>query len=408
MSTGGYIILFGITVLEGLPILGTLVPGHISIILAGFMARIGTLDLLNVIIVASLGSILGDYIGYSFGRRYGLNFIHKVRKYFFVSELHIDKARAIIGKHTGKALVFGRFSPMTRALIPFLIGSSGIHQKKFWLFDIVGAIIWTTLSIMVGYVFGEGYRFASTYLGKYILIAVVVAILIIWGYRFVNRRFHVFAKYELIVLFLNLIALWGLAESIEDIWSLTPFMAGFDVWVNTLVNNHLMPALVFVSKIISYVGGTVSVTILSVLVCLYFLRKKSYKYFSLVFVSMAVTIFTTGMMKEIFMRVRPQNAIVDMMGDPSFPSAHASFIAVFVFVLLYIFAPKIRSLAKREWLIVIGVVVVAAVGLSRIFLSVHWFSDVLAGWSLGIFVTSSTILFIRYASMIFRKKNLIK
>jgi membrane protein DedA with SNARE-associated domain len=94
---------------------------------------------------------------------------------------------------------------MTRALIPFLIGSSGIHQKKFWLFDIVGAIVWTVLSVLLGYVFGEGYRFASTYLGKYLLIAVVVAILIVWGYRFVNRRFHVFAKYELIVLFLNLI-----------------------------------------------------------------------------------------------------------------------------------------------------------------------------------------------------------
>ena len=107
------------------------------------------------------------------------------------------------------------------------------------------------------------------------------------------------------------------------------------------------------------------------------------------------------------MRARPEDAL-QVLSDPSFPSGHATMAAAFFLVMLYMLVPKIHSWIKRELFIVLCVLSVIAIGLSRVVLSVHWSSDVIAGWSLGIFCTTASILLVRYVGGIVHKQIIQK
>ena len=85
---GGYPFLFFTVLLEGLPLIGTVVPGHITIIAGGFLARIGILNIWWVLGLAMTAAILGDFFGFSLGRKYGMPLIDRLRKYFFIKIPH--------------------------------------------------------------------------------------------------------------------------------------------------------------------------------------------------------------------------------------------------------------------------------------------------------------------------------
>lgn len=405
VSNGGYPILFIMSTLEGLPLVGMLVPGHLAVFVAGFFARIGTLDLWMVIAIAVTGAIVGDYIGFRIGRRYGMRFIERLRPYFFIKDSHIEKARSLLSRHTGKSMVIGRFSPVTRALMPFLVGASETPEKRFWLFNVIGAVSWSVSSILIGYAFGEGYKYASGLFGKAVVIAILAAFAIAWGYRFVNLRFHVFKKYELFVLGLNIVSLWVLVKTVQDAWSVHLKMLPFDLWVNTAMAG-LDPYgfLVSMASIVSNVGGTAVTGILGIGIGLYLAWKKKWRSSLVLISSMGVTGVLVGIMKEFFMRARPENALQVVVNDPSFPSGHSALAAAFFFAVAYLLAPRIRSWVKRESMIAACVLSAALVGISRTVLNVHWASDVMAGWALGVFVTSGSILFIRYIGALLVKK----
>ncbi len=117
-----------------------------------------------------------------------------------------------------------------------------------------------------------------------------------------------------------------------------------------------------------------------------------------------------GWMKEIFVRVRPHDIILLnfpvkvqflfdqawLAADPSFPSGHSVFAGAFFFLFAYSLAPYLRTWVKRELVFVFCTLGALAVGLSRIVLNVHWASDVLAGWALGVFCATSSVLLVRY------------
>lgn len=400
---GGYVFIFLFTVLEGIPLLGMLVPGHIAVILAGFFVKIGLLNGYWTLTLALSGAIIGDFFGFYIGRKFGMSFIDRFRPYFFIKDEYIEKARGILHKHTGKAMILGRFSPVTRAIMPFLVGTSGAHVHKFWLYNIIGAIAWVGSSMLLGYVFGSGYHIAAQFFGKFVLFAIVSAVIIIWGYRFINTRFHIFKKFELIVLGLNLISLYAFAKTVQDAWSAHSFMANFDVWVNAFVEMHVTPTLIWISNIISNIGSVTVLEIVGVVIGLLLLSKRRYRSSAIMISSVLLTGLATGMCKDIFMRARPDNQYVALLTDPSFPSGHSAVAAAFFVALLYVSLPKIHSWVKRELYIVLGVVSVMLVGLSRLVLGVHWFSDVLAGWALGICVATGVILLIRYIGVLVKK-----
>ncbi|MES3030836.1 MAG: bifunctional DedA family/phosphatase PAP2 family protein [Patescibacteria group bacterium] len=400
LEHGGYVVLLLVSILEGVPIIGPLVPGHTIVVLSGFLSRIGILDLYAVTFIVVFGAMLGDVIGYMLGKKYGFAFLSRYGKYFFIKESHIEKAKQIVQKHTGKAIIFGRFNPITRPLAPFAVGASGVHIKKFWIFDAIGVCLWATLSIAAGYIFGASYHIIAASLGKYIVIAIILTILILWGYYFINKRFHLFARYELIALIANLLGLYIFSKTLQDALSNDGFMIGLDLWMNTFFSSYTTACCTGVMHILTNVFSPEAFAIIGLLGTIFFFVRKQWRYGAITLLSFGGGVVINGLIKSLFMRARPLESFIVETGY-SFPSAHSTVIAIAAVLAIYFFARKIRSLVWRE-LYIVGVSALALlIAFSRVYLGVHWFSDVVAGIALGVFWSTLTILLVRYLGMIY-------
>ncbi|MBP6858216.1 MAG: bifunctional DedA family/phosphatase PAP2 family protein [Candidatus Pacebacteria bacterium] len=407
VSQGGYAFLFITTTLEGIPVFGALIPGHVAIVFSGFLVRIEVLNLWWVLGLAAVGAIIGDYIGFKIGRTYGLGFIDRVRPYFFITDAHIEKTSALLHKHTGKAMIIGRFNPVTRALMPFLVGASPAPVRKFWIFNIIGGISWTIISVFVGYMFGAGFHAAAGHIGKFAVLAIIAGFIIAWGYRFVNLRFHIFKKYELFVLILNIISLYVLAKTVQDAWAPTSAMATFDVTVNSFMYalSRTHEWLSTLALWVTTIGGATAMMVLGSITSIYLCIRRKWRSAIIMIMAVGSTAFFLGLIKEFFMRVRPDNALITLISDPSFPSAHAGLSAAFFTIVAYLAARHIHSWVYRELVIVGCALAAIAIGLTRVVLNVHWASDVIAGWALGVFLASASILLVRYVGVLVVRKG---
>ncbi|MFY1621060.1 phosphatase PAP2 family protein, partial [Micromonospora sp. WMMD736] len=112
---------------------------------------------------------------------------------------------------------------------------------------------------------------------------------------------------------------------------------------------------------------------------------------------LVVTIELSGPLTELAKyladRPRPATAFVDA-ASTAFPSGHALGVLVAVLALLTVAWPTLRR-PLRTWLVVLGAVVVIAIGVGRVVLNVHHPSDVLAGWALGYAYFAACVLLIR-------------
>ncbi len=88
--------------------------------------------------------------------------------------------------------------------------------------------------------------------------------------------------------------------------------------------------------------------------------------------------------KIIIQKERPENALIEASGF-SFPSGHALRALIFFGLLIYLFKDEIKSKVLKQLFIAVNVVLILLIGFSRIYLNVHWLSDVIAGYALGLF-----------------------
>ncbi len=73
----------------------------------------------------------------------------------FVKRRHIEATEAFFQRHGGKALVFARFLPVVRTFAPFVAGMGKMPPRRFWCFNLAGAIAWTATFVTAGYFFGS-------------------------------------------------------------------------------------------------------------------------------------------------------------------------------------------------------------------------------------------------------------
>lgn len=402
VEQGGYIVLLLISILEGLPIIGPLVPGHTVVIFSGFLAKIDVLNIFIVVPIVLFGATLGDFTGYLMGKRYGLSLFHKMGKFFFVKKEHIEKVQNLVKNHMGKSIILGRFNPLTRPLTPFIVGASDVPMGKFIFFDMVGVCIWGVGSIALGYIFGASYGIASAYAGKFVVMAFVISILIIWGYRFINKQFHIFAKYELIALIINILSLYVFFKTIQDTLSIKSFLTEIDVWMNLFFLSHAQNFLLSAMEIITNILSPISIVIVGFISIIYFIYKKNWQYSLITFLSISGGVAFGTTIKHLVLRVRPVDSFILETGY-SFPSGHATMATIAFALIIYFYAREIKSLIKREIFVCIMVLLILLASFTRIYLGVHWFSDVIAGISLGLFLTTLNILIVRYIILIVEK-----
>lgn len=394
IEQGGYWLLFVVSILEGVPLIGSLLPGHTLIAVAGFFAHLGILNVWYVTALAIGGAFMGDIFGYMLGKKYGYDSLVSLGRHFLLKKEHIDRARSLVAKHTGKSILIGRFNPFTRSLMPFIMGSSGVHMRSFWVYDAIGCILWVVSTVIIGYVFGASYVIVAKTFGKIVLFGIILICLLIWGYHFVNTRAHIFRRYELGTLIVILFSVYGFFLTLQDVVTAHSFFANLDVWVN-LYMDHYAVVLSPVFRVVSVILSPFFFSCCAIVYALYLLVQRLWSKAFLVVTSMSGGLILNGIIKIIIGRTRPENALVTL-SDYSFPSGHALAGAIFFYLCIYFFSRHFKRQLSRDVFIAACCGLIILTGASRVLLNAHWLSDVIAGMTLGLLWTGLMVLLTRF------------
>ena len=175
-------------------------------------------------------------------------------------------------------------------------------------------------------------------------------------------------------------------------------MTNFDTAVNVFMSQSISPFMVKVADFISLVGDTKVMLALGLIIGFYFLLVRKWQKSVIIIFSVCSTTVAVTVLKELFTHPRPENALQVLSGW-SFPSGHAFMAAAFFTAFIYVCYPYFSSKITRGFFIAFCIASVFLIGLSRLILNVHWASDIIAGWALGVSMAVLSIFFVRYLTI---------
>ena len=182
----GLVILFVLIAMEsaGIPL-----PGETALITVGVLAARGDMDIVEVIVVAAAAAIIGDNVGYWFGRLGGRRLLQRWEPLERHASRVLPWSERFFKRHGAKTIFFGRFFAVLRVTAAWLAGISQMHWWRFFLWNAAGGICWAVLVGLVSYYLG---RAAAEAINRYGLIAgvAIVALLVLGAldFRFIRRR----------------------------------------------------------------------------------------------------------------------------------------------------------------------------------------------------------------------------
>jgi membrane protein DedA with SNARE-associated domain len=138
---------------ESFAFLSLLFPGTTLLIAAGTLVKSGTLPFLPVMVGAILGAVLGDSVSYWIGRRFGGG-IARLWPFSRNPKL-LPSGIQFFERHGGKSVFIGRFFGPIRAVIPLAAGIMRMPRGRFWIANIVSALVWAPMLLLVGDAVGE-------------------------------------------------------------------------------------------------------------------------------------------------------------------------------------------------------------------------------------------------------------
>jgi len=146
----------GIVFAETGLLVGFFLPGDSMLFTAGLLVATGTIKF-NIWAFAALiivAAIVGNQTGYLIGSKAGPAIFNKPNSKLFKRE-NVEKAHAFFEKHGGKALILARFVPIIRTFVPVIVGVAQMNKQKFFLYNVIGALLWGGGVTLLGYVLGD-------------------------------------------------------------------------------------------------------------------------------------------------------------------------------------------------------------------------------------------------------------
>jgi len=166
---GFYLVVFIIFAETGL-FFGFFLPGDYLLFLAGLFTASGLLDVSIVTLCSGMiiAAILGNFVGYWFGRRTGPMLFKRKDSWLFKRK-YIIMAEEFYNKYGGLALILGRFMPIIRTFAPIFAGIVRLDFKKFVLFNVIGGFLWVLTLTLAGFYLGKEFPQIIDYI-EYIII----------------------------------------------------------------------------------------------------------------------------------------------------------------------------------------------------------------------------------------------
>jgi undecaprenyl-diphosphatase len=401
---------------------GLVVPGETVVVLGGAVAGQGETSVLLTIALVWLGAFCGDSVSFLLGVRLGRGFIERNGPRFGISAERFAQVEAYFDVHGGKTILIGRFIGVVRALAPFIAGSSGMRYSAMAPYSILGTGLWATFFTLLGYfasqnvdevvrVAERGFLYFTLVVG--LIVGLIVAVRFLRDPR--NRR-RLATEMDQRSYLRPLLRLGRrLAPQARFLWQrLTPgglgleltaplaaFAVGSFVFISyaVVVGDNPGPTgadmtatdlaaelrtgwLTSIEKVVTAFGSPAALVAVSAIAGLWFAIRGHRAELWILVAGAALMLIAVPEFKDAFDRPRPTGALVEA-GGPSYPSGHAAYSVVYSWLAIALTVRLRPGWSGGTALLIAGLLTTAAIGLSRVYLGVHYLSDVSGGWGLG-------------------------
>lgn len=163
------------------------VPSEAVMPFAGYLASSGSLNFILVIVIGTLGTIIGSLISYYIGLE-GEHIIRKYHRMFLLNEHHLESTKNFFNKYGPKTIFISRFIPVVRHLISIPAGMGRMNIKKFLLYTFLGGLIWNSILAYVGLKLGQNWSRLQKYSGTIDITIIILIIVGIAAYIIYNKR----------------------------------------------------------------------------------------------------------------------------------------------------------------------------------------------------------------------------
>lgn len=187
LKTVGLIGLLAIVFAESGLFFGFFLPGDSLLFTAGFLASQGLLPFWTLFFGSMIAALLGDNVGYAFGKKIGPKLFKKEDSFFFNKE-YIIRSNEFFKKHGPRSLVLARFIPAVRTFTPILAGVGTMEYRTFLKWNALGALFWAGGLTALGYFLGNTVSNIDRYI--YPIIAFIIIASILPGIVSVYKNFR--------------------------------------------------------------------------------------------------------------------------------------------------------------------------------------------------------------------------
>ncbi|MPZ91408.1 MAG: phosphatase PAP2 family protein [Actinobacteria bacterium] len=415
------ILVFAFAMAEGGLLVGLFLPGEAPLIIAGVLAYQGRVSLAAMLLAACLGAVLGDSIGYWLGRRYGRR-LETTKLGQKIGQQRWDKSRTYVRERGGKAVFLGRFVSIFRTLAPPVAGSAHMPYGRFLVWNVPAALTFATGLVMTGYLAGSRWHLVEEYLGQASLvigiIVVVLAVVVVatrWiaanyprlhnrierllerprirtlreryhkEIAFLARRFDPRARLGLSVTVGVLVVVsFGLVfgEIFDEVIEQdTGFVDGPAL---RFLTDHRSPEVTTIMRSVTFFGGSiVALFMMTAAIVVHYVKTRESRQPAFLAFCLVGALGLAPVIKLIVQRARPEISPVMDVGGYAFPSGHATTSMIVFGALAYVLTRRL-SWRADVWIWAGAGIASFLIGFSRLYLGVHWPTDVVGGWALGL------------------------
>jgi membrane protein DedA with SNARE-associated domain/membrane-associated phospholipid phosphatase len=408
---------------------GLIAPGEFTVLLGGVIAGQGTINIFVLIAIVWVCTASGDTVSFFLGRRLGRNFLIKHGPRVRITPERLAQVDKHFERRGGSTVLVGRFIGFVRPIAPFIAGASGMRYRRFLPYSVLGTGIWGPGLCVLGYIFWQSFDQVTKIAGRATLVfTVLVAIgagvwylrkqlrdpqerarIMAWLERQGERpllrpiaavvrpvaRFLVprvrFLLDRLTPGELGLEFTSALAVAAVGLYAFIAYTVTFagDPNLLTPADSALLKlgdrtrsdTLVDVVKVYTNLGSLPVVGALVLIGSLALAVRRRPVELAALAIGFLVLIVTVHATKAGVDRPRPSGQLTNTVGS-SFPSGHATYSTAYI-AMAVIAWRLVPGFASRALLILAAGLLSVSIGLSRIYLRAHYWSDVAGGWGLG-------------------------